>query len=359
MTVVWVANRDKPLNDSSGTLEISSDGNLVILDARKEIVWSTKVSTYVGNVSVVLLDTGNLVLQDSSNTSSYVWESFQHASDSFLEKMRLFTDLRRNQANFLTSWRSSDDPGRGSFTSTIEPDVPESFVRKDGLPYWRSGPWNGQIFTGMPYIKSIFDYGTDVGSDSPGYAYETFAMPPDSSVLKYYVLNSSGSVEEKVWSDEKKGWDVTWSSSSNECDMYGKCGPFGVCNSEGSPICTCFRGFVPKRKDEWEAGNWTSGCMRGALLKCEQNSSVGKQDGFVKVQSVKLPHHYILLSSFEVEGECEGACLSNCSCIAYAEPTGIGCMHWVDNLTDTHKFSYGAEDLYIRLPHSQLCNMFL
>ncbi|XP_047949345.1 G-type lectin S-receptor-like serine/threonine-protein kinase At1g11300 [Salvia hispanica] len=110
MTVVWVANRNKPLNDSSGTFQISSDGNLVILDGQKEIVWSTNLSTSVSNHSAVLLDTGNLVLQDDSNNNMYVWESFQHASDSWLEKMKIVTDLGMNEKNILTSWTSPDDP---------------------------------------------------------------------------------------------------------------------------------------------------------------------------------------------------------------------------------------------------------
>ena len=40
-TVVWVANRQKPLNDSSGLLTISEDGNLVVLNGQKEILWSS------------------------------------------------------------------------------------------------------------------------------------------------------------------------------------------------------------------------------------------------------------------------------------------------------------------------------
>ena len=34
-TVVWVANRETPLNDSSRVLTISKDGNLVVLDGKK------------------------------------------------------------------------------------------------------------------------------------------------------------------------------------------------------------------------------------------------------------------------------------------------------------------------------------
>lgn len=350
MTVVWVANRDRPLNDSSGTFQISSDGNIVILDGRKEIVWSTNLSSAVPNPRAVLLDTGNLVLQEDSN-SGYLWESFQHASDSFLEKMRLFVDLSKNEKNILTSWRSPDDPAPGSSVMTIEPDIPQSYVLKDGMPYYRNGPWNGQRFIGLPGMRSLYNDGTSVGSDSPGTAYYMYNLP-NSSVLLYYFLNSSGSIEKKVWSHEKKEWDVTWSSTSNDCDVYGKCGSFGSCNPQERPICSCFLGFVPEKKDEWEARNWSSGCTRRTPLQCEHNGSVGKQDDFLLVEGVKLPDHFIALS----EGDCRGSCLSNCSCLAYAEPSGIGCMHWTLNVTDSQKFTYGGEDLFIRLAYSELRN---
>ena len=35
----WVANREKPLKDSSGVLTISEDGNLVVLNGQEEILW--------------------------------------------------------------------------------------------------------------------------------------------------------------------------------------------------------------------------------------------------------------------------------------------------------------------------------
>ncbi|XP_047964521.1 G-type lectin S-receptor-like serine/threonine-protein kinase At1g11330 isoform X1 [Salvia hispanica] len=348
MTVVWVANRNKPLNDSSGTFQISSDGNLVILDGRKDIVWSTNLSSSLANFSAVLLDTGNLVLQDNSN-GAYVWESFQHASDSFLPTMRLFVDVNRNEKNVLTSWTSPDDPAPGRFAMKLMPDLAGTYILKDGnIPYWYSGPWNGQRFIRLPGMRSLYNDGTTVGSDSPGTAYYMFNVP-NSSVLQYYVLTSSGVVEEMEWSYEKKTWDVT--STRNECDIYGKCGSFGSCDAREGPICTCFRGFSPKAEDEWEAGNWTSGCTRETPLKCEHNNSLGKEDEFLKMEGVGLPDHYIL---FPIDKDCRGACLGDCSCIAYAVVTGIGCMHWSHNLTDVVKFASGGEDLYVRLAYSQL-----
>ncbi|KAI3466613.1 hypothetical protein Pfo_023276 [Paulownia fortunei] len=351
MTVIWVANRDRPLNDSTGTLEISGDGNLVILDGRKEIVWSSNLSRYVANSSAVLLDTGNLVLQDNSN-NRYVWESFRHASDSFVEKMKILTDLSTNEKNILTSWRSPSDPALGSFTSTIEPQgIPESFIWKDGYPYWRSGPWNGQIFIGLPYMNSFHNGGLDLVNDYPGTAYLTLTHL-NSSVLLYYVLNTSGILQEKVWSDEKGDWVVTWSSLGNECDIYGRCGPFGSCNTQDKPICTCFPGFEPKINHEWNAANWSSGCTRKTLLQCEKNNSAG--DGFLKLDRVKLPYHANWFPT--LEAECRSQCLNNCSCIAYAYSAGIGCLLWAGNLIDVQKFSNGVADLYIRVAYSELGN---
>ncbi|KAL0328807.1 UNVERIFIED_CONTAM: G-type lectin S-receptor-like serine/threonine-protein kinase [Sesamum calycinum] len=58
---------DKPLNDTTGTVEISRDGNLVIMDGQKEIIWSSNLSSYVQILVQRGWIQGLLVLQDSSN----------------------------------------------------------------------------------------------------------------------------------------------------------------------------------------------------------------------------------------------------------------------------------------------------
>ncbi|KAK6289320.1 hypothetical protein POUND7_000861 [Theobroma cacao] len=49
-SVIWVANRDKPLKDNSGVVMISEDGNLD-LKGQKEILWSSNVKNRAANVS--------------------------------------------------------------------------------------------------------------------------------------------------------------------------------------------------------------------------------------------------------------------------------------------------------------------
>ncbi|CAK9176765.1 unnamed protein product [Ilex paraguariensis] len=352
--VVWVANRDKPLNDSSGIVMISEGGNLVILNGQKEVIWSSNVSNLVANSSVQLLDTGNLVLRDNSS-GRIIWENFQQPSDSFLQKMRLGTDAKKGERTLLTSWKSPSDPFIRSFSARIDPlSIPQFVVWNGSHPYWRSGPWNGQVFIGIPTMHKLYDNEFNLVDDKKRTVDLTFSYANESIVL-YLQLNSEGSLQKKGRFVGKEDWYVLWWAPKNECDVYGKCGPFGSCNSRDSPICTCLRGFEPKHMDEWSQGNWSSGCKRKTPLQCERNNTVnekGKGDGFLKLERVKVPDFEVWVPG--LEDNCGSLCLNNCSCTAYSGYFGIGCMQWSGSLIDIQKFMDGGADLYIRVAYSEL-----
>ncbi|KAA8515417.1 hypothetical protein F0562_018972 [Nyssa sinensis] len=160
------------------------------------------------------------------------------------------------------------------------------------------------------------------------------------------------------WDEEIKNWYVIWEAPENPCDVYGACGPFGVCNTNGSPICECLKGFVPKSNEEWNKGNWTSGCVRRTELLCKKNTSGlasrrNKNDGFWKLSGMKLPDLFDFLYGEDGPG-CQQWCLENCSCKAYSYVAGIGCMVWDAGLMDTQQFSWKGEDLFLRLAYSEL-----
>ncbi|KAK4591293.1 hypothetical protein RGQ29_021471 [Quercus rubra] len=348
-TVIWVANRQKPLKDSSGILTISKEGNLVVLNGQAEIFWSSNVSNSVTNSSATLGDFGNLVLQVDT-TGLVLWESFQHPSDSFLPKMKLSTNLRTDQRVQLTSWKSPSDPSIGSFSLGIDAlNIPEVFVWKEGHPYWRSGPWNGQVFLGTPSGNPVYRSRFTVVDDKQGAVFGTYT---DSDVLHlpHVVLGSQGNVVQTNWDDGKKDWEDMQLISVDECYVYGTCNAFGSCDSLSSPICSCLRGFEPKNIKQWNRGNWTSGCVRRTPLQCERmNNSIeeGKADGFLKLEKIKVPDFAECLN-VNKEG-CRKQCLENCSCVAYGYYTGIGCLSWSGNLIDLRQFSVGGSDIYIRL----------
>jgi hypothetical protein len=69
--IIWVANREKPIQDSSGVITISDDNtNLVVLNGQKHVIWSSNVSSNLAssnsNVTAQLQNTGNLVLLEDT-----------------------------------------------------------------------------------------------------------------------------------------------------------------------------------------------------------------------------------------------------------------------------------------------------
>ncbi|KAL2619547.1 hypothetical protein GLYMA_08G352300v4 [Glycine max] len=354
-TVVWVANRNQPLNDSSGIITISEDGNLVVLNGQKQVVWSSNVSNTSSNTTSQFSDYGKLVLTETT-TGNILWDSFQQPSDTLLPGMKLSSNSTSMRVK-LASWKSPSNPSVGSFSSGVVEriNILEVFVWNETQPYWRSGPWNGGIFTGIPSM-SPYRNGFKGGDDGEANT-EIYYTVPSALTFTIYMLNSQGQYEEKWWYDEKKEMQLVWTSQESDCDVYGMCGPFTSCNAQSSPICSCLKGFEPRNKEEWNRQNWTGGCVRRTQLQCERvkdhnTSRDTKEDGFLKLQMVKVPD---FPEGSPVEPDiCRSQCLENCSCVAYTHDDGIGCMSWTGNLLDIQQFSEGGLDLYIRVAHTEL-----
>ncbi|XP_059439287.1 G-type lectin S-receptor-like serine/threonine-protein kinase At1g11330 [Corylus avellana] len=350
---IWVANGNNPLKSSPGILTISEDGNLVVLDGQKKVLWSSHLTNSVVNSSAQLSDSGNLVLQGNT-TGPFLWESFQHPSNTFIAKMKISTDVRTGKKVQLTSWKSPSDPSVGNFSAGIDVrNLPEFFIWNGRSTYWRSGPWNSRIFIGVPNMYSSYLDAFSLVDDTEGTFFVTFTFPNESFTTTI-VLNTQGNLQEQ-YCDNGDDWGIGWSALNTECDVYGKCGAFGNCYSQNSPICSCLRGFEPKITQEWNGGNWTSGCVRRTPLQCERvnnGSEEGKKDGFFKLTKMKVPDLEDL--SPASEEQCRNQCLENCSCTAYAYDSGIRCMSWTRSLIDLQKFSGGGVDLYVRVAYSEL-----
>jgi len=106
-TVVWVANRNTPLSNSSGTFKIGDHGNVVVVDQVGNISWSSN-ETKAGQHVVQLLDSGNLVVKEmnESDPGKYLWQSFDYPTDTLLPDMK--------------SWRSSADPSTGDYSFKLD-----------------------------------------------------------------------------------------------------------------------------------------------------------------------------------------------------------------------------------------------
>ncbi|KAK4399030.1 G-type lectin S-receptor-like serine/threonine-protein kinase [Sesamum angolense] len=354
-SVTWVANRERPLNDSSGTVSISSSGNIVLMNGNKEIIWSSDVASSLPmNTTAQLLNSGNLVLRYTSS-GSILWESHRHPVDSFLPTMRVSHNPRTDERVALNSWTSFQDPGHGNFTSGIHAlGIAQIYIWDKGIPRWRSGPWNGQILTGVTDMYSVYVNGFSVATEEDGTVYFTRSF--QQKFLSRNFLDANGFLVEALWDDQQKDWNVTWTAPKDECDFYNKCGPFSLCYSKNTPTCSCLRGYEPMNKVEWDSGIWGGGCVRRSLFQCERESNAtdrDKGDRFARLTFVKVPD--FMHWSAGVQNECRSLCLKNCSCLAYAYDAGIGCMFWNETLIDIQKFDSDAgSDFYIRVAYSEL-----
>ncbi|ONI12987.1 hypothetical protein PRUPE_4G196000 [Prunus persica] len=146
------------------------------------------------------------------------------------------------------------------------------------------------------------------------------------------------------------------STSGDYCDNDGLCGANGMCDISNSQVCSCLKGFKPKRPEKWNLGEYTEGCVRPELLKCQIKV------GFMKYAAVKLPDitNCWVNQSMNLM-ECRASCLSNCSCMAYSSSgikgEGSGCTIWFGDLINIRKLLAGGQDLYIRTPASELKKM--
>ncbi|CAN6902323.1 unnamed protein product, partial [Brassica oleracea] len=359
-TVVWVANKDTPINDTSGVVSISQDGNLVVTDGRDRIVWSTNVTVPVASnpTWVQLMDNGNLVLQENRNNGETLWESFKHPYNSFLPRMTLGTNNRTGENLKLTSWRSYADPSTGNYTAGISLfPFPELMIWKSDVPIWRSGPWNGQIFVGVPAsVSLLFFDGLNVSNDNEGTFTVSYAT---DSFMHHFNLDPDGVLYIRSWSTSTGAWETGTTIPTTPCDEYGRCGPFASCSLKEVPTCNCIKGFVPRNntdRNERNGGSGSSECVRRVPLKCNESNGVGgggggKRDGFSKMQKMKVPAN--AEKALATEKDCPKVCLDNCSCTAYAYDRGIGCMLWSGDLVDMQLFLASGIDLHIRVAHSE------
>ncbi|XP_011003374.1 PREDICTED: G-type lectin S-receptor-like serine/threonine-protein kinase At1g11410 isoform X1 [Populus euphratica] len=355
-TVVWVANRDNPINSTSGVLAINKQGNLVIYENNRSSVpvWSTNVPASISmtNCTAQLLDSGNLVLVQR-DSKGVLWQSFDHGTDTLLAGMKLGLDLKIGLNRSLSSWKSKDDPGTGTILYGIDPSgFPQLFLYKGQTRWWRGGPWTGLRWSGVPEMTPTYIFNvTFVNSVDEVSIFYTMSNP---SIISRMVVNESGIVQRLSWNDRDQQWIGIWSAPKEPCDTYGQCGPNSNCDpyQANDFICKCLPGFEPKSPQEWYLRDGSGGCVRKPNV-----STCRSGEGFVKVARVKVPDTSMARANTSSRlKECEQECLRNCSCTAYAsaDERGLGCLRWYGDLVDTRTFSDVGQEIYIRVDRAEL-----
>ncbi|KAI3731009.1 hypothetical protein L1987_62192 [Smallanthus sonchifolius] len=359
--VVWVANRDTPLNNTLGMVKLDNQGILSIVNDDGKAIWSSNSFVSFTNVSPIaqLSDSGNLVIKDENTV---IWQSFDYPGDTYMYGMKLGKNLITGREMKLTSWKSADDPSTGEYTLSIvmqDNSYPQVYIKKSYPQVYietRIGPYDGTEFAGQPNYKHSPDHTYTV--EMVVRQNETYFHTSNLTTISLMAtLNPSGKLDVLQLNNRNYKWMTDHTIPVDYCDNYGLCGPYGSCSTATSPTCECLKGFELKSPQP-NPDNSTSGCTRTRGLDC------GPGEGFLTFSSMKLPdtQNAVFNASLSLQ-ECEVACKDNCACTAYANPNktagGVGCLLWFGDLIDVRVYSQNGQDLHVRLAAIELSALAL
>ncbi|XP_042463299.1 receptor-like serine/threonine-protein kinase SD1-7 isoform X1 [Zingiber officinale] len=339
---VWVANRNRSVNTSMASLNLTSDGNLILFEEGTQI-WSTGTFAELNSARLQLIDSGNLVLT-AGNSNRILWQSFDHASDTLLPGMKVGFNFQTNISWQLVSWKNATDPSPGKYILRMETyNVPDFFLLgvNESVKLGRTGPWNGQWFVGLPnmgnYIARYVNFTYVSNQNNQTYFIDEYQTR--SQELLRLLVDANGTIRLLISGGGE--WTSLLSILDDDCDNYNRCGRNRVCTKGYlSTFCLCLEGFEDKG---------AVGCARKEPLLCSSNQ-------FSKEQNMKVPDTENATSRGKISLDaCKKLCLDDCSCVAYAVINGpYGCITWRGELLDLRSFTDGdrGDDLYIRLPGS-------
>ncbi|EOA12977.1 hypothetical protein CARUB_v10025960mg [Capsella rubella] len=326
--VVWVANRDNHLHNSTATLIFSSSSStLKLVDQSGGVVWTSQLRNRINNQRIVpeLLDNGNFVFREQL-AAGFLWESFDSPTDTLLPGMKLGWDRRTNvNTTSLRSWKSLYDPSYGDYKFQVEIwELSQGFI-------WKNEDMYLQSRIGLSNHDRIFNI-----TESSEEATCTLAMSSNASLHSALRMTFTGSLQLFV---ER---NLVWSIPFDQCDVYDACGFNSYCAISSSKLhCICLPGFhqLPDSK---------TGCVRRSQLSCPERVD------FTLMNNMKLPstEGTIVDSRAGIE-ECRARCATNCTCTAFAS-TDIrngesGCVMWNGDLVDVRSESSNrGQDLYVK-----------
>ncbi|RDX82666.1 putative receptor protein kinase ZmPK1, partial [Mucuna pruriens] len=301
-TVVWMANREQPVNGRLSKLSLLNTGNIVLLDAAQITTWSSNTVSQIP-VKLYLQDDGNLVLRDRQQT--ILWQSFDFPTDTLLPGQPL---TRYTQ---LVSSRSMTNHSSGFYKLLFDddnvlrliydgPDVSSQYWPLPWLLVWQTGRFN--------YNSSRHAVLNSLGNFTSSDNY-TFSTNDHGMVMpRRLTLDSDGNV--RVYSRKAlKKWYVSWQVIPDTCTIHGVCGVNSTCNYDPKTgrRCSCLPGYRVKNHSDWSYG-----CEPKFDLTCNGNEST-----FLEMQGVEFygyDSNYVPNSTYM---HCVNLCLQDCKCIGF------------------------------------------
>ncbi|GAY61135.1 hypothetical protein CUMW_207410 [Citrus unshiu] len=227
--VVWVAGADAAVGNSSRSFfQLTQNGELLLFDGSGGVpVWTTKTSQ-LSVASAVLRDDGNFVLLNDKK--EIVWQSFDTPTDTLLpgQKLSVSEGLRATSRNPVSSYYTLYMSDLGQLELRWE----------SSINYWKSGGPShlnlSAVLTSNGTLQFLDQNLEPVWSVSGADHHE-------SVKFRFLRLDLDGNLRLYSWVEVSRSWRSVWQAVENQCNVFATCGERGICvfNSSGSPDCKC------------------------------------------------------------------------------------------------------------------------
>ncbi|XP_038718723.1 putative receptor protein kinase ZmPK1 [Tripterygium wilfordii] len=300
-TVVWVANRDKPVNAKGSRVSLRVDGVMMLTDFGGLLTWETN-NTYTNATRAELLDTGNLVLKDPNG--KIIWQSFDFPTDTLLpyqyltKSTKLISSLKNGtfQSGYFSLLFDNDNVLKmiydGPDISSLYWPTPYQTVYENGRFDYNSS--RVAFFNEMGTFRSsdqLLFSASDVG---PGIK-RRLTLDYDGN-LRIYSLNNL------TWK-----WGISWQALSQGCTVHGICGRNAICVYTPDPKCSCPPGY-----EVADPSDWDKGCRRTFNRTCSQS-----QEKFVQLPQVDYYGFDLNYKENISIHDCKELCSKDCRCVAF------------------------------------------
>ncbi|KAM3758155.1 hypothetical protein ACB098_01G021400 [Castanea mollissima] len=253
-TIVWMANRDQPVNGKRSKLSLVKNGNLILTDAGKFTIWTTNTFS-LSLVQLSLYNTGNLVLRNMEGV--ILWQSFDFPTDTLLPEQLLTKNTKlvssRSQTNYSSGFYQfffdNDNVLRLIFNGH---DVSTVYWPYSWLLSWEAG-------------RSAFNSSRNavlnsLGNFSSSDNFTFMSADYGIELHRKLTLGYDGNIRLYSWDwseeEQTQTWVVSWQAIQNPCTIHGICGANSLCKYVASSHrkCTCLPGYKMKNRTDWSYG---------------------------------------------------------------------------------------------------------
>ncbi|KAE8098811.1 hypothetical protein FH972_016847 [Carpinus fangiana] len=244
--VVWVVGADVAVSNES-YFQLNQEGELVLFDSFKGVTVWTSDTSKLSVVSADLRDDGNLVLLNGKK--DVVWQSFNTPSDTLLpgQTLSVSQTLRAASKNSMSSY----------FTLYVNDSAGQLQLRWEShVIYWTSGNTISSNIT----VFLTSNGALQLRDQKLKPVWSVFGQDHNDSVrYRFLRLDMDGNLRLYSWVEASQAWRSVWQAVENQCKVFATCGQCGIClfTATGSE-CKCpfkvitdsnSRCLVPYRQD--------------------------------------------------------------------------------------------------------------